>query len=101
MVVLFATLGPAQTAADFGVTGPLADPKLELYSDPTKIFENDDRTGAAVLAEVAGGAGAFTLPATSKDAAFVATLAPGPFTALVSRAASAPGIVWVEVYEVP
>ena len=101
MVVLFATLGPAQTAADFDVTGPLAGPKLEFYSGPTKIFENDDWTGAAVLAEVAARGGAFILPATSKDAVLVATLAPGPYTTLGSSATSAPGIALVEVYEVP
>ena len=97
--VLVRAIGP--TLAGFGVTSPLADPKLELYSGPTKIFENDDWAGAAALAEVAARVGAFALPAPSKDAALVMTLPPGPYTAFVSSATSAPGIALVEVYEVP
>jgi hypothetical protein len=51
------------------------------------------------LAEVFRSAGAFALPADSRDAAQVLTLAPGAYTALVR--AGSDGEVMAEVYLVP
>jgi len=44
---------------------------------------------------------AFQLPATSRDAALVASLVPGSYTVQVSGVANTTGIALVEVYELP
>lgn len=75
--ILVRAVGP--TLGTFGVDGPLADPKLELFSGATKVAENDNWSAAA--GPVFGAVGAFPLAAESRDAALVATLAPGSYTA--------------------
>ena len=94
--VLIRAVGPALGA--FGVSAPLADPKLELYRAGTKIAENDNfnPSDAATFASV----GAFQLAAGSKDAALIAKLAPGSYTAQVSAVDGNRGVTLVEVYEV-
>ncbi len=94
--VLIRATGPALTP--FGVTGVLADPKLELYSGTTLLQSNDNwlAADAATFSSV----GAFALTGGSKDAALVATLAPGGYTAQVSGIGAGTGVALVEVYEV-
>ncbi|MBL9198954.1 MAG: hypothetical protein JNL39_00550, partial [Opitutaceae bacterium] len=77
--LLVRAVGP--TLADFGVTGTLADPILEIYSGTTKIAENDN--WAASLAPTFTAVGAFQLTAGSRDAALVTSLAPGSYTVQV------------------
>jgi hyaluronate lyase len=95
--VLLRAIGPSLAA--FGVTGALADPRLELFAGQDHLLANDDWGGSATLAAVAAQSGAFALAAGSRDAALVATLAPGSYTAQVSGAAT--GIALIEIYEVP
>jgi uncharacterized protein (DUF1800 family) len=95
--ILIRAVGP--TLAIFGVGGPLADPRLELFaSGGRKIGENDNHVAAdgAVFAQV----GAFDLPKGSKDAVMVARLGPGSYTAHVIGAPGSRGTALVEVYEV-
>jgi uncharacterized protein (DUF1800 family) len=92
--VLVRAVGP--TLEEFGVGGALADPRLELYAGETKIAENDNWNAHDDAAFVA--VGAFPLGASSKDAALVATLAPGGYTAQVSGTGG--GVTLVEVYEI-
>lgn len=95
--VLIRAVGP--TLEGFGVSRPLPDPRVQLFaSGSARIGENDDHAAAdsPVFAQV----GAFGLPAGSKDAALVARLAPGGYTAHVTGAAGTSGTVLVEVYEV-
>jgi hypothetical protein len=94
--VLIRAVGP--TLAAFGVTGTLADPKLEIYSGPTKINEND--TWAAALAPTFTAVGAFQLTTGSRDAALVATLPAGSYTVQVSGADGGTGEALIEIYEV-
>ena len=56
------------------------------------------RTAAlsAAFAHVA----AFALPAASRDAALLATVAPGSYTVQISAGGDSNGLVLVEVYEV-
>ncbi len=101
--VLIRATGPA--LAGFGVTGTLANPRLELFSGSTRLAENDNwgtAVGTATLATAAtfSSVGAFQLTAGSLDAALVATLAPGGYTAQVSGVANGTGVALVEVYEV-
>jgi len=97
--VLLRAVGP--TLASFGVTGVLADPKLELYdANSVKVGESDD--WAASLAATFSSVGAFALPTGSKDSATVATLAAGKsYTVQVSGIGGGTGDALVEIYEVP
>jgi hypothetical protein len=98
--VLIRAVGP--TLANFGVTGVLADPQLTLFSGQTVIAANDNWGGTADLtAAIAQVAPGFTLPANSRDAAILATLSPGAYTAQASGVGGATGTAIVEVYEVP
>ncbi|PAW66999.1 MAG: hypothetical protein B9S34_06660 [Opitutia bacterium Tous-C1TDCM] len=96
--VLLRAVGPG--LAPFGVTGLLADPKLELFDGAVRLAEND--TWAADLAPTFASVGAFALPAGSRDAAFVATLPAGrSYTVQISGVGGATGEALVEVYELP
>jgi len=97
--MLIRAIGPTLTA--FGVGGVLADPRLEIYSGPTKIYENDDWGGATAFTTVANRIGAFPLPASSRDAGLILTLPPGAYTVHVSGANPSSGVCLIEVYEVP
>ena len=96
--LLFRAVGPA--LAGFGVPGPLADPKLEIYtSSGTRIAEND--TWSANLADTFGTVGAFALTPGSRDAALTIMLPAGGYTVQVSGADGGTGEALVEVYELP
>jgi hypothetical protein len=95
--VLLRAVGPTLSA--FGVTGVLADPKLDVYAGPNRIAGNDN--WPASLASTFTAVGAFALPAGSRDAAVELTLAPGGYTVHVSPATGAAGEVLIEIYEVP
>jgi hypothetical protein len=53
------------------------------------------------LATVFAGVGAFALPNASRDAALVATLPAGSYTAQVSGVGGLTGDAIIEVYELP
>jgi hypothetical protein len=95
--LLIRAVGP--TLEQFGVTGTLADPKLELFRDTVKLQENDnwDLSARATFTDL----GAFDLATGSRDAVLVVTLPPGSYTAQVSGVNGATGVTLVEVYEVP
>jgi hypothetical protein len=97
--VLIRAVGP--TLASFGVSGVLADPKLELYGGPDKIGENDNWGGTATLRDAFTVTQEFPLPDNSKDAAMLITLPPGLYTAQVSGVGNTTGVALIEVYEVP
>jgi hypothetical protein len=62
---------------------------------------NDNWGGTPALTAAFAAVGAFVLPPASKDAALLATLAPGDYTAQVAGTGNTNGLVLVEVYEVP
>lgn len=97
--VLIRGIGP--TLAAFGVTGTLAAPRLELYRDALLVEANATWGGSPALAAAFGQVGAFPLAADSRDAALLVTLLPGAYTAQVTGAVGAAGIVLVEIYDVP
>ncbi|HEX8679035.1 MAG TPA: hypothetical protein VF683_03705, partial [Chthoniobacterales bacterium] len=93
--VVVRALGPSLSAA--GVTGALADPILELYNSAgSKIFTNDNwqseqaqQIGATALA-----------PTDGREAAIVATLPPGSYTAIVRGVNGSTGVALIEAYYV-
>ena len=102
--ILVRAIGPALTG--FGVAGVLADPRLDLYRGTTLVQSNDNwgatTGGTGSLANAFSAVGAFALTsATSRDAALLVTLAPGPYTAQVSGVGTTTGVALIEIYEVP
>jgi hypothetical protein len=98
--VLVRAAGP--TLSNYGVASPLADPQLDLFCGSVQWDHNDNWAGSAELDAAFTEAGAFRYPNPgSKDAALVAILPPGAYTAVVSGVNGATGVALVEVYELP
>jgi hypothetical protein len=102
--VLIRASGPA--LAQFGVSGALADPLLQLYqsgSDGTSTLlgKNSGWSGDPQIAAAADSAGAFSWgTSASADSALLVTLPPGAYTVEISGASGDTGVALVEVYEV-
>ena len=96
--VIARAVGPTLTT--LGVPNALRDPKLDLFSANTRIATNDNWAADPAVIEAGGFAGMFEIPADSKDAALTATLAPGPYTVVISGVGGATGVALVEVYEI-
>jgi hypothetical protein len=117
--VLIRGIGPG--LAPFGVTDALSAPQLYLYDNAQKVIARNETWGTPVAivplasshdvypvpaspAEVTAGAasaGAFPLPAGSKDSCLLVTLAPGAYSAHVSGVNNANGTALIEIYELP
>lgn len=96
--VLIRGVGP--TLSSQHVNGVLADPELYLFSGNTLIAHNDDWAGDPALRAAFTAAGAFDLPADSRDAALLVTLPDGVYGAhLTSKGAT--GVALIEIYAVP
>jgi DNA-binding beta-propeller fold protein YncE len=80
-----------------GVTSPLADPVLRLYTGQTLIAENDNWVAAANAAALQSSGFA---PSDPAESALMLTLNPGAYTAVVSGASNGTGTGIVEVFEV-
>jgi len=101
--LLIRAVGPTLTGFDpvgLGAGVVLADPMLEVTkSDGTVLLSSDDWGGDPVIAAAAANAGAFALPAGSRDAAMIVTLPPGAYTALVTGKNGTSGVALVEIYD--
>lgn len=87
--------GVGPTLAEFGLSGFLPDPMIELFgSGAVKIDENNDWNPA--LAPVFAAVGAFPLAAASRDAALRRDCS-GAYTAQIKSTGA--GVVLVEVYD--
>ena len=96
--LLIRAIGPTLTA--FGVSGALADPRLDLFtSGGAAIASNNDWDPA--VAATSAAVGAFALPPGSWDSVLLVTLTPGSYTAQVSGVGDTAGLALVEIYEVP
>lgn len=93
--------GVGPTLSVFGVTGFLADPKLEILAGNRLLNANDDWNNDANLVGAASAVGAFPLGAASKDSALLLTLPPGNYTAQMSGVGNTTGVGLVELYEMP
>jgi hypothetical protein len=90
--------GPALSA--YGVTGVLPDPVLTLFNSiPSEVATNAGWGGGTALSTVFSQVGAFPLPTTSKDAAILATLPAGAYTANITSTSGDSGVVLVEAYD--
>ncbi len=100
--VLVRGVGPG--LASFGVPGTLNDPAITLYNNNSvPIATNNDwwlGEQADQLPDLSASVGAFALPFQSSDAALIARLTPGNYTAIVAPQTNS-GLGIVEVYETP
>jgi hypothetical protein len=100
--LLVRAVGPS--LGRFGIVDFLAAPRLELRRGSAVIAANegwDESSGnAAPLSAAAASVGAFTLPSGSRDAALVASLEPGDYTATISGVNGTTGDVLAEIYDV-
>ena len=99
--LLLRAIGP--TLASFGVTGVLADPRLELFSGSTLLATNDNwgapATGnSTTVASAFASAGAFALSPNSLDAALLRSMSAGNYTAQAT-ATTGTGITLAELYD--
>lgn len=90
--------GPA--LVQFGVTGTLPDPTLELLGPAGALAANDNWGGGDLLTATAASVGAFSFPTDSRDSALIADLSAGAFTARVVDATGRTGTTAIELYEV-
>src|SRR5438105_119569 len=93
--VVVRALGP--TLTQFGVTGVLADPNLELRDLNGNLLEaNDDWQQSPEAATISAEGMA---PLNAKESAMAPTLSPGNYTALVSGVGGTTVTALVEVYD--
>jgi hypothetical protein len=92
--VLIRGIGPS--LASSGIQNPLSDPALELHAgDGTLITSNDNWKDSQQTEITATG----LAPTNDAEAAIVASLDPGPYTAVLSGSNGVTGIAVVEVYD--
>ncbi len=90
--------------AQFGITGVLAAPALEMGPFPSGSLSNagwGTRPDTAEISAAASRVGAFSLAAGSGDSAALATVEPGAYTMKVSGVGGATGVALAEIYELP
>lgn len=94
--------GVGPTLADFGVTDPLAAPRLTLYHDDAVIASNQGWTtadSADAIASTAASVGAFAFPTDRADSALLAAVGPGAYTIHLSSSDASAGAGLVEIYD--
>lgn len=92
--IIIRGIGPS--LANFGLSGVLADPMLELHNSSQVIGTNDDWQTNANKQEIID---RNVAPSNSKEAAILTTLNPGTYTAILRGANNGTGIGTVEVYD--
>lgn len=99
--LLLRGIGPALTA--FGVAGALADPVLTVVDANNSTVATNDNWSAGTNSNqtvaLTTRVGAFALGANALDAALVANLNPGSYSALVTGKTAAPGVALMEAYD--
>jgi hypothetical protein len=92
--VIIRAMGPSLTA--FGVPNALPDPVLELHGPSAFVTITNDNWRDTQETEIQGTG----LPPTNNlESAIVATLVPGPYTAIVRGNGSTSGVGLIEVYD--
>jgi hypothetical protein len=98
--VFVRALGPS--LAKFGVTGVLANPRLEVYQGTEKIAENDDwidgPLNRPIVAIFPPPPPFHLVPADHREPAIELSLAPGAYTVIVTGVNGGTGVVLTEVF---
>ncbi len=100
--VVIRAAGPSLT--QFGVPNALANPRLELHDTSNTIGTNNDwqttQIGGVITSDqVAAIQGSGLAPLDPLESAIIATLAPGPYTAIVEGVSAGTGVGIVEVFD--
>lgn len=96
--VLIRAIGP--NLANYGITGTLPDPKLELFEGSTLIGSNDNWQTQTIPADVAAITATGLAPANALESALLVTLKPGvAYTVAVTGVNVPTGVGIVEVFE--
>ena len=100
LTVLVRAVGPG--LKQFGVSDRLTDPTIELHANEAVLQSNDNWSEASNAVEAAEWSAkvGFPLSAESKDAAILATLMPGAYTAVIRGVNATTGVALLEIYEV-
>jgi len=93
--VLLRALGP--TLTQFGVTGVLADPTLELHDGSGALITSNDNWKDTQQAAISATGKA---PPDDKESAILHTFAPGNYTAIVRGKNNTTGVALVEAYDI-
>jgi hypothetical protein len=96
--VLIRGIGPSLAKANPPVPNPLANPYLELHDGNGMLINSNDNWQDTAKGEIAATGIAPTNPA---EAAILANLRSGPYTAIVKGAKGGTGVALVEVYHLP
>lgn len=97
--ILLRAVGPGLQR--FGVATASPRPQLELFQGPTRIAANQDHRvapNASDITRVSALYGAFPLETSQPDAALLLSLPPGAYTARITAAPGAAGVVLAELY---
>lgn len=92
--VVARALGPSLSA--FEIAAPLGDPTIELHDQSGAIIAANDDWKETQETELTD---AGLAPTNDKEAALLANLAPGPYTAIVRGGGGATGVGLVEFYD--
>lgn len=91
--VIVRAIGPSLAASN--ISNPLPDPVLELYDGNGSLISSNDNWRSTQAEQIIESGVA---PSDDREAAIVATLQPGGYTAMVRDAVQSGGVALVEVY---
>lgn len=93
-LVLVRAMGPSLAAA--GVSQPIANPALQLFTGSTPVAENDDWQTNSNAAQITASGLA---PTNDLESALLVRLEPGAYTTVVTGDGTSTGVGLVEIYE--
>jgi hypothetical protein len=102
MRLLLRGIGPG--LAQFGVSGVLARPRLEVFRGPTSLATNIGWTTDGYKADLVAAAAtvaAFPLDESSADCAMLFSASAGEYTIQISGVGGTTGEAMVEIYVLP
>ncbi len=95
--------GVGPTLSGFGVGGVLADPVLTVFGPNTTVLAGNDDWGSlgngTQISAAASQAGAFPLPASSRDAVVLSNLGGAAYTVQLAGKGGAAGAALIEAYD--
>jgi hypothetical protein len=101
--VIVRAIGPDLT--QYGVSGPLADPTLELHNGTGALIASNDNWMTTIIGgiitrdQVQDIRNSGYAPSDPHDSAIIAELSPGNYTAIVRGVNNTTGVALVEVYD--
>jgi hypothetical protein len=101
--VIIRAIGPELTR--FGITDPLANPRLELHNQAGTLIASNDNWQTTILGgiitsnQVSDIQNSGHAPTAASESAIIANLQPGNYTAIVQGVANTAGLALVEVYD--